>query len=136
MIADAKMNFLKKDMVNIASNFRFVGSVLYLHLHLFLIFFIIALYLDRKPNMHFFVQDVKQAELKIKGDPDILSNEKYHPPPRPDYASIFGSTPKQKKITASVGRGRGRRKTPAAETPPNNSISSTKVSFGFQIHIE
>lgn len=79
--------------------------------------------------MHLFVQDVKQAELKIKGDPDILKNEKYHPPPRPNYSSIFGSrTPKQKKIAANVGRGRGRRKASVAETPPTNSMPTTKVS--------
>lgn len=83
--------------------------------------------------MHLFVEDVKQAEMKIKGDPDILKNEKYHPPPRPNYSSIFGTrTPKQKKITASVGRGRGRRKASVTETPPSNSIASTKVSYGFK----
>lgn len=95
----------------------------------FTFYIFIALFLERKPNMHLFVEDVKQAETKINGDPDILKNEKYHPPPKPNYSSIFGSrTPKQKKITVSVGRGRGRRKASVTETPPNNSISSIKVS--------
>lgn len=70
--------------------------------------------------MPIFLDDVRDAETKTNGDPNILEKPQYQPAPKPDYASIFGSKSQEKKIGSGRGRGRGRRK---AET-------STKPSCG------
>lgn len=53
--------------------------------------------------MEKFPDDVRTAEEKTDGNPDIIQNEEFQPESRPNIANIFGDqTPKVK------GRGRGK----------------------------
>ena len=72
--------------------------------------------------MEKFPEDVRIAEEKTGGDPDIIESEEFQPEKKPNIANIFGDqTPKMKK-----GVGRGRRKaTPS--TDEDLSYSRTKV---------
>lgn len=48
--------------------------------------------------MEKFPEDVITAEIRTRGDPDILERPEFLPESRPDIASIFGgSTPKLKR---------------------------------------
>lgn len=71
--------------------------------------------------MEKFPEDVRIAEGKTGGDPDIVENEEFQPVKKPNIANIFGDqTPKLKK-----GVGRGRRK--ATPSDEDLSYSRTKV---------
>lgn len=75
----------------------------------------------KKRNMEKFPQDVRIAEEKTGGDPDIIESDEFQPELKPNIANIFGDqTPKMKK-----GVGRGRRKTTASEE--DLTYSRTKV---------
>ncbi|XP_055326946.1 mucin-17 isoform X2 [Sitodiplosis mosellana] len=64
------------------------------------------LHRSKKRNMEKFPEDVRIAEEKTGGDPDIIDSEEFQPEQKPNIANIFGDqTPKMKK-----GVGRGRRK--------------------------
>lgn len=71
--------------------------------------------------MEKFPQDVRIAEEKTGGDPDIIESEEFQPEQKPNIANIFGDqTPKMKK-----GVGRGRRK--ATPSDEDLTYSRTKV---------
>lgn len=75
--------------------------------------------------MEKFPEDVRIAEGKTGGDPDIVENEEFQPVKKPNIANIFGDqTPKLKK-----GVGRGRRK--ATPSDEDLSYSRTKVIIIF-----
>lgn len=77
----------------------------------------------KKRNMEKFPEDVRIAEEKTSGDPDIVDSEEFQPEKKPNIANIFGDqTPKMKK-----GVGRGRRK--ATPIDEDLTYSRTKVSY-------
>lgn len=73
--------------------------------------------------MEKFPQDVRIAEEKTDGDPDIIDSDEFQPEQKPNIANIFGDqTPKSKK-----GLGRGRRK--ATTSDDESTYSRTKVNY-------
>lgn len=81
----------------------------------------------KKRNMEKFPEDVRIAEEKTSGDPDIIDSEEFQPEQKPNIANIFGDqTPKLKK-----GFGRGRRK--ATLNDEDLTYSRTKVK---RIHLK
>lgn len=81
----------------------------------------IDLHRAKKRNMEKFPEDVRIAEEKTGGDPDIIESEEFQPEQKPNIANIFGDqTPKMKK-----GFGRGRRK--ATPSDEELTYSRTKV---------
>lgn len=80
----------------------------------------------KKRNMEKFPQDVRIAEEKTGGDPDIIESEEFQPEQKPNIANIFGDqTPKNKKFGLGLSLGRGRRK--AGEEDLDLSYSRTMV---------
>lgn len=80
--------------------------------------------------MEKFPEDVRIAEEKTGGDPDIIDSEEFQPEQKPNIANIFGDqTPKSKK-----GFGRGRRKA----TPSDEELTYSRVKvisirfFGYE----
>lgn len=76
--------------------------------------------------MEKFPEDVRTAETKTNGDPDIIDKKEFQPEKKPNIASIFGdTTPKMKK------GGRGRPKaTPNSDDVTSYTRPVAKVSFG------
>lgn len=69
--------------------------------------------------MEKFPEDVRIAEERTNGNPDIINAPEFQPEKKPDISNIFGNpTPKVKK-----GVGRGRRKVHSDE----ESYSRAKV---------
>lgn len=93
--------------------------------------FRIDLHRAKKRNMEKFPQDVRIAEEKTGGDPDIIESEEFQPEQKPNIANIFGDqTSKMKK-----GVGRGRRKaTPSIDE--DLTYSRTKVRRKISILIK
>lgn len=78
--------------------------------------------------MEKFPQDVRIAEEKTDGDPDIIDSDEFQPEQKPNIANIFGDqTPKSKK-----GLGRGRRK--ATTSDDESTYSRTKVGITLSEH--
>lgn len=78
--------------------------------------------------MEKFPEDVRIAEEKTGGDPDIIESEEFQPEQKPNIANIFGDqTPKSKKFGVGLGLGRGRRKAGTSEDDLDLSYSRTMV---------
>lgn len=56
--------------------------------------------------MEKFPEDVRTAETRTDGDPDIIDSKEFQPEKKPNIASIFGD--QSAKIKKGVGRGRPR----------------------------
>lgn len=84
----------------------------------------------KKRNMEKFPEDVRIAEEKTGGDPDIIESEEFQPEQKPNIANIFGDqTPKSKKLGLGLGLGlgRGRRKAGTSEDDLDLSYSRSMV---------
>lgn len=74
--------------------------------------------------MENFPGDVRMAEEKTGGDPDILSRPEFKPESKPNIAGIFGDqTPKLKKSK----KGPGRKPRSVSESTDDNSLDATPV---------
>lgn len=78
--------------------------------------------------MEKFPEDVRIAEEKTGGDPDIIESEEFQPERKPNIANIFGDqTPKNRKLGLGLGVGRGRRKAGTSEDDLDLSYIRTMV---------
>lgn len=86
----------------------------------------------KRANMENFPGDVRLAEEKTGGDPDILESEEFAPEEKPNIAQIFGDqTPKLKKGKGGPGRKRRSIDKSLDEASNDNSYSksNSKVSI-------
>lgn len=74
--------------------------------------------------MEKFPEDVRIAEEKTGGDPEIIESEEFQPEQKPNIAEIFGD---QSLKAKKVGLGRGRRKADSPDDDLNSSYSRTMV---------